>query len=142
MSGFILSDRNLTNLFVSKKLIRNGSFEQEVFPSIRPDVTTLEVDTSYVLNPSSSKTVIYTLSGNLSPNPETNNISIDINSDNSFEGQEMIWLFTNTSSGGEVTLNLSEKFLSESMILLPGGSKIAQYWFYINGGWQFTVENC
>ena len=139
-SGAIAYDRNFSNLNVNGNLtLRNGSVQRDRTQTERPVVINLPVESNITLVPPATNTVIYTLTGPLGELKQT----IDIDNSNSFEGQEMIWLFYNTSSNLPAFITLQvEKFISQNFLIIPNGYKSAQYWYNTGNGWEFTVENC
>jgi hypothetical protein len=138
--GLVSSDRNFSNLYVNGILaLRSGSIQQNSLATERPVVINLPLETEYLLvPPSNANTVVYTLSGPLGDLDQF----IDIDNSNSFEGQEMIWMFENTSENSAFINISAEKFISQRSIIVVAGYKNAQYWMNTGNGWEFTVENC
>ena len=136
MFGLVPADASYTNFYVTGNLAYKSKTTNIFVPS-RPDVIYLPVSSSYVLSPTSAETVVYILNGELD-----STISFDIDNTNAFVGQEMIWMFTNTSSS-QTTMTLSGNFLTSIYSNSIGaGQKLAQYWLYTENGWGFSVENC
>jgi hypothetical protein len=147
VSGIVQKDSNFSNLYVTGQLsVQNGGpVQQDTVITKRPTIINLELDeknpnTPITLTPSGEGTIIYTLSGDLN----TKYVLFEIDDSNSYVGQEMIWLFSNTSQDGGIFMVwlASEKFVSLEALGIPNGYKTAQYWFNTGNGWEFTVENC
>lgn len=140
--GYVLGDRTYNNMTVTGRLQVNQAHNRgEGSLPVDPTVVVLEEDPitnpTYTLTPPADQTVIYTFSAPLATNTT---IQFDVNNENAFIGQEMIWIFSNAQPS-IITVIVDANFsnLSQS---IPANGKIAQYWMYNGSKWSVSVENC